>query len=213
MLKEFKEFAVKGNMLDMAVGIIIGAAFGVLVKSLVDDIVMPIVAALFDAPDFSNLFIVLEAPVEAGVNMESIEAVREAGGVALGYGLFINAIIAFLIVAVALFFVVKGMNRLKREQEEAAVEETPAEAEPTAEQQLLALREVLLGWVITGPFCMGIPLPRRRARTSPAAHRFRAAHRIPPPSGPTHAHRGRRALSQPAVREGAYSGESRPQSG
>ncbi len=141
MLKEFKEFAIKGNMLDMAVGIIIGAAFGTVVKSLVDDILMPIIATITGAPDFSNLFVVLQAPAEtAGVNMESIEAVREAGGVALGYGLFINALIAFLLVAIALFFIVKGMNQLRREREEA-----PAPPpEPSVEEQLLTeIRDLL----------------------------------------------------------------------
>lgn len=142
MLKEFKEFAVKGNMLDMAVGIIIGAAFGTVVKSLVDDIMMPLISSITGAPDFSNLFVVLKAPAEAaGVNMESIAAVREAGGVALGYGLFINALIAFLIVAIALFFVVKGMNKLKREEEAAP---PPAPPEPSAEEKLLTeIRDLL----------------------------------------------------------------------
>ncbi|GIV59401.1 large conductance mechanosensitive channel protein MscL [Rhodocaloribacter litoris] len=141
MLKEFKEFALKGNMVDMAVGIIIGAAFGVVVKSIVDDILMPIIAAVFSAPDFSNLFIVLRAPEQAGVNMESIEAVREAGGVALGLGLFINALISFLIVAVVLFVVVKGMNRLKRQQEAAP---PPAPPAPSNEEKLLAeIRDLL----------------------------------------------------------------------
>ncbi len=142
MLKEFKEFAVKGNMLDMAVGIIIGAAFGTVVKSLVDDIMMPLISSITGAPDFSNLFVVLKTPAEAaGVNMESIAAVREAGGVALGYGLFINALIAFLIVAIALFFVVKGMNKLKREEEAAP---PPAPPEPSAEEKLLTeIRDLL----------------------------------------------------------------------
>jgi large conductance mechanosensitive channel len=141
MLKEFKEFAVKGNMLDMAVGIVIGAAFGTVIKSLVSDVVMPIVSAVTGSPDFSNLFMVLKAPeITEGVNMESIEAVREAGGVALGYGLFINALIAFILVALALFFVIKGMNKLKREEEAA-----PAEpAAPPADIQLLSeIRDLL----------------------------------------------------------------------
>ena len=104
MIKEFKEFALKGNMLDMAVGIIIGAAFGTVVKSLVDDIIMPIVSAITGAPDFSNLFVVLRNPT--GEVFTSIEAAREAGAVALGYGLFINATIAFLIVAFVLFVII-----------------------------------------------------------------------------------------------------------
>ncbi|MDX1410389.1 MAG: large conductance mechanosensitive channel protein MscL, partial [Saprospiraceae bacterium] len=104
MLKEFKEFAMKGNMLDMAVGIVIGAAFGTVIKSLVDDILMPVIASVFGTPDFSNLFVVLRDPADAtGVDMTSIAAVREAGGVALGWGLFINAIIAFILVALVLW--------------------------------------------------------------------------------------------------------------
>lgn len=144
MLKEFKEFAVKGNMVDMAVGIILGAAFGTVVKSVVDDILMPIVSAVSGAPDFSNLFVILKDPVDmAGVNMESIAAVREAGGVALGYGLFINAAIAFLIVAFVLFMVIKAMNKLKR-KEEAAPAPPPAPPEPSAEEKLLTeIRDLL----------------------------------------------------------------------
>ncbi len=140
MLKEFKEFALKGNMLDMAVGIIIGAAFGTVVNSFVNDIIMPILSSLFNAPDFSNLFIILKAPSDAAsTNLSSIEAVREAGGVALGYGLFINAIISLLIVALAMFIIVKGMNKLKRQQEEAA----SAPAGPTAEELLAEIRDIL----------------------------------------------------------------------
>ena len=141
MLKEFKDFAAKGNMLDMAVGIVIGAAFGTVIKSLVDDVVMPIVSAVTGSPDFSNLFMILKAPeITEGVNLESIAAVREAGGVALGYGLFINALIAFLLVALALFFVVKGMNKMKEAEEEAAA----APAAPPADVQLLTeIRDLL----------------------------------------------------------------------
>lgn len=144
MLKEFKEFAIKGNMVDMAVGIIIGASFGTVVKSVVDDILMPIISAITGSPDFSNLFVVLREPADMmGVNMESIEAVRNAGGVALGYGLFINAIIAFLIVAVVLFFIIKGMNSMKK-KEEAAPAAPPAPPEPTKEEKLLAeIRDLL----------------------------------------------------------------------
>ncbi|MBX2814794.1 MAG: large conductance mechanosensitive channel protein MscL [Saprospiraceae bacterium] len=137
MIKEFKEFAMKGNMLDMAIGFILGAAFGTVIKSLVDDILMPIIAAAFGSPDFSNLFMVLKAPADtAGVNMESIAAVREAGGIALGYGLFINALIAFLILAFILFIVVRNVNKLK-----AAEEEAPAG--PTSEDLLGEIRDLL----------------------------------------------------------------------
>ena len=108
MIKEFKEFAMKGNMLDLAIGFILGAAFSTVVKSLVDDIIMPIVSSVLGSPDFTNLFVVLQAPTDTtDVNMSSIEAIREAGGIALGYGLFINALIAFLIMAFILFLIVK----------------------------------------------------------------------------------------------------------
>ena len=108
MLQEFKAFILKSNMIDMAIGIIIGAAFGTLVTSFVNDIMMPLLAALAQAPDFCNLFIVLKSPADiSGVNMSSIQAVRDAGGVALGYGLFINAFISLVIVGLALFILVK----------------------------------------------------------------------------------------------------------
>lgn len=144
MIKEFKEFAMKGNMLDMAIGIIIGAAFGTVVRSLVNDIIMPIVSGVIGMPDFSNLFIILKQPeTTEAINMESIEAVRNAGGVALGYGLFINAIIAFLIVAWILFLVVKSMNKMKRKKEEEVVEEAEPAPGPTQEQILIEIRDLL----------------------------------------------------------------------
>lgn len=142
MLKEFKEFAIKGNMVDMAVGIIIGAAFGTVVKSVVDHILMPIVSSVFGTPDFANLFVVLRNPSNA--MFETVEAAKEAGAVVLGYGLFINALIAFLIVAAVLFIVVKGMNRMKRQEEEAAAAEPPAPPEPSNEEKLLTeIRDLL----------------------------------------------------------------------
>lgn len=141
MFKEFKEFAVKGNMIDLAIGFILGAAFSTVVKSLVSDILMPIVSSIFGTPDFTNLFMVLTEPADmAGVNMASITAVREAGGTALGYGLFINALIAFAIMAFVLFLVVRGINRMKA-AEEAEVEEAPAG--PTQEDLLGEIRDLL----------------------------------------------------------------------
>lgn len=113
MLKEFKEFAMKGNMIDMAVGIVIGAAFGTVVKSLVDDIIMPVVSGIFKLPDFSNLFIVLGRG-----SFVTLADARDAGVSVLAYGSFINAILAFVLVAWALFMVIKGINRLKRKEEE-----------------------------------------------------------------------------------------------
>lgn len=141
MLAEFKKFALKGNMVDMAVGIIIGAAFGTVVKSLVDDIVNPLIAAIFQAPDFSNLFIVLRNPT--GETFTSIEAARQAGAAVLGYGLFINALVAFLIVAAVLFVVVKNMNRLlEKKTEDTSTPSAPPE--PTPQEVLLAeIRDLL----------------------------------------------------------------------
>ena len=141
MLKEFKEFAMKGNMVDMAVGIIIGAAFATVVKSLVDDIIMPIVAGIFQIPDFSNLFVVLRNPTME--TFTSIEAAREAGAAVLGYGLFLNALIAFLIVAFVLFLVVRNMNKLMAQRAAAAA--APAgPPEPTAQEKLLTeIRDLL----------------------------------------------------------------------
>ncbi len=140
MIKEFKEFALKGNLLDLAIGFILGGAFGTVISSMVSDILMPIIASVLGSPDFSNLFVLLKSPEStAGVNMSSIEAVREAGGIALGYGLFLNAIISFLIMAWVLFMVVKNVNRLKRE--EAAPE--PAPAGPTQEELLAEIRDLL----------------------------------------------------------------------
>lgn len=118
MLKEFKEFAVKGNVVDMAVGIIIGAAFGTLVKSFVTDVLMPPIGMLLGNVDFANLFIVLKSGVAAGP-YASLAAAQEAGAVTINYGAFINTIISFLIVGFAVFFLVKGINRLKRKEEEA----------------------------------------------------------------------------------------------
>lgn len=136
MLKEFKEFALKGNMLDMAVGIVIGAAFGAIVSSLVDDVIMPPIGLLLGGVDFSQFFVVLKG--EGTYN--TIEQAKEAGAVTWNLGLFINALIKFLIIAVALFIVVKIMNRLKREQE-AAPEPTP---ETPADIKLLEeIRDIL----------------------------------------------------------------------
>ncbi len=116
MLKEFKEFAVKGNMVDMAIGIVIGGAFGTIIKSLVADVIMPIVSGIFKLPDFSNLFVVLKG---TGETFTSVDAAREAGASVLAYGNFINALIAFLLLAWALFIIVKGINRLRKKEEEA----------------------------------------------------------------------------------------------
>ena len=118
MMKEFREFAVKGNVVDMAVGIIIGAAFGTIVKSLVDDVIMPPVGLLLGNVDFSNLFVVLKEGITAGPFSTVAEA-KAAGAVTLNYGMFINTVVSFVIVAFAVFMLVKNINRLKREKEVA----------------------------------------------------------------------------------------------
>ena len=112
MFKEFKEFAVKGNAMDMAVGIIIGGAFGTIVNSLVKDIIMPPIGLLMGNIDFKDLFIVLKEAPGGGV-FNTIAQAQEAGAVTLNIGVFINSVIAFLIVAFAMFILVKNLNRLR----------------------------------------------------------------------------------------------------
>jgi large conductance mechanosensitive channel len=138
MLKEFREFAIKGNMVDMAVGIIIGAAFGAVVQSLVDNIFMPIIAGVFGTPDFGNLFVVLRNP--KGEAYATVKAARDAGAVVLALGLFINTVVTFLGVAVATFLLVKSINRMRR-AEPAKPTAPPA---PSGEEKLLAeIRDLL----------------------------------------------------------------------
>jgi large conductance mechanosensitive channel len=119
MFKEFREFAMKGNVLDMAVGIIIGAAFGALVASFVSDVLMPPLGLLLGNVDFSNLFLVLHGGTAPGPYASVAEA-KAAGAVTLNYGVFVDKIIAFLIVAFVLFLLVRAMNRLKRQAAPAA---------------------------------------------------------------------------------------------
>ncbi len=117
MLKEFKEFAVKGNMIDLAVGVVIGTAFGKIVTSLVSDIITPLVGLLLGNVDFSNLFLTLGEG-----NFNTVEQANNAGVATLNYGLFLNNIIDFLIIAFSIFIVIKQLNRFKRKdvQEEVA---------------------------------------------------------------------------------------------
>lgn len=136
MLKEFKEFAMRGNVVDMAVGIVIGAAFTSIVKSLVGDVIMPVVGLITGGVDFSNVFITLK-----GGQFETLKAAQDAGAVTLNVGLFINAIISFVIVAFALFLLIKGMNNLKRKQEESPEDAPP----PPRDVQLLEeIRDALV---------------------------------------------------------------------
>ena len=134
MLKDFKEFAMRGNVVDMAVGIIIGAAFGTIVKSLVADIIMPPIGLLLGNVDFSNLFIVIKQAAAAGTFATVAEA-QKAGAVTINYGIFINTIISFIIVAFAVFLIVRSINKLKRE------EEAPPE-EPTTKKCPHCLSEI-----------------------------------------------------------------------
>ena len=126
MLKEFKEFAMRGNVVDMAVGIVIGAAFGVIIKSLVADVLMPPIGLLLGGVDFSNFFMVIKEGTTAGP-FATVAAAKEAGAVTLNYGLFVNTIVSFLIIAFAIFFVVRGINRLKKEEEAPPAEPTTKE--------------------------------------------------------------------------------------
>jgi large conductance mechanosensitive channel len=116
MLKEFKEFALKGNVLDMAVGIIIGGAFGTIVKNLVDDIIMPPIGLILAGIDFKNFFILLKAGKTPPPYLSLTEA-KEAGSVTLNYGLFINSCISFLIVVFCVFLLVKMVNKLHQEEQ------------------------------------------------------------------------------------------------
>ena len=139
MLKEFKEFAMRGNVMDMAIGIIIGAAFGKIVTSLVNDIIMPPIGLLMGNVDFSNLFVSL------GMSQPytSVAEAEAAGAPIIKYGIFINTVLDFVIVAFAIFLVIRAVNRLRRRQETAPPATPPA---PTVDQKLLTeIRDLLKG--------------------------------------------------------------------
>jgi large conductance mechanosensitive channel len=123
MFKEFKEFAMRGNVVDMAVGIVIGAAFGTIVKSFVSDVLMPPIGMLMGGVDFSNLFSVMKQGDPAGPYLALADA-QAAGAVTINYGLFINTVISFLIVAFAVFLVIKSINSMKRKEEAPPEEPT-----------------------------------------------------------------------------------------
>jgi large conductance mechanosensitive channel len=140
MLKEFREFAVRGNVVDMGVGIVIGAAFTSIVTSFVQDIVNPIIGLFTGGIDFSNLFINL-----SGQEFASLPAAQAAGAATLNYGMFLNAVISFLIVAWVLFFLIKGVNTLKAQMVADEAAETPPEPAPSAEATLLReIRDLLV---------------------------------------------------------------------
>lgn len=135
MLQEFKTFIAKGNAMDLAIGVIIGAAFGKIVSSLVDDIIMPVIGLFLGKLDFSQLYVPLD-----GKHYESLEAAKAAGAATLNYGSFVTILIQFLIIAWVVFLMVKGINALKRGQEEKKA----APPEPSAEEKLLGeIRDLL----------------------------------------------------------------------
>lgn len=129
-IKEFKEFAIKGNVIDLAVGVIIGGAFGKIIDSVIKDLVMPIVASVVGAPDFSNAYL----PLKAGIPRDLPLAKAQEMGPVFAYGSFITVAINFLLLALVIFLMVKGINSLKRKQEAAPA----APAPPTPTEQLLA---------------------------------------------------------------------------
>lgn len=137
MLKEFQEFIAKGNVMDLAVGVIIGGAFGLIVSSLVDDIIMPIVGAIFGGFDFSNYFL----PLSSTVTATTLEAAREQGAV-FAYGSFITVLINFLILAWIIFLMVKAVNNMRRRLEKEK-EAAPAAPPPVETQLLTEIRDLL----------------------------------------------------------------------
>ena len=141
MFKEFREFVMRGNVVDMAVGVVIGAAFGGIVKSLVADVVMPPIGLMLGNVDFANLFLTLREGATSAGPYASLADAQAAGAVTVNYGVFINAVVGFLIVAAAIFLVVRAINRMKREQPAPA-------AAPTTKDC---------------PFCAtAIPIPAKR---------------------------------------------------
>lgn len=136
MFNEFKKFAMRGNVVDLAVGFILGGAFSTIVKSLVDDILMPPLGLLLGGVDFTNLYIVLGEG-----EYESLAAAQEAGAATINYGVFINNVIAFLILAFALFLIIKGMNKMQEKKADNVPDQPPAK--PRNEELLEEIRDLL----------------------------------------------------------------------
>jgi large conductance mechanosensitive channel len=135
MFKEFREFAMRGNVVDLAVGVVIGAAFGKIVDSLVKDIIMPPLGFIIGKVDFTNMFITLIDGTKNVGPYETLKAAQDAGAVTLNFGMFINSLISFIIVAFAIFLVVKAMNKMKRD-------EAPAPAAIETPEEIALLREI-----------------------------------------------------------------------
>lgn len=134
MVKEFREFAMKGSVIDLAIAVVIGGAFGKIIDSMVNDVIMPPVGLLLGNVDFANLFVNI-----SGQEVASLDVARKAGLPVIAYGAFLNTLISFFIIAIVLFLIVRSINRLRRE-------EAPAPAEPTAQEKLLAeIRDLLKG--------------------------------------------------------------------
>ncbi|PHV09681.1 large-conductance mechanosensitive channel protein MscL [Chitinimonas sp. BJB300] len=129
MLREFKEFAMRGNVVDLAVGVIIGGAFGKIVDSLVKDVIMPPIGWMLGNVDFTNLFIVLKEGAKAAAPYETLKAAQDAGAITINIGLFANAIISFTIVAFAVFLLIRTLNKLKREETPVATSPVTKECE------------------------------------------------------------------------------------
>ena len=178
VLKEFRDFAIKGNVVDLAIGVIIGAAFGAIVSSLVDDVFMPVVGLVLGQIDFSNLFIVVSNP--NSVPVTSLAAAKDAGIATINIGLFINAVVKFIIVAFVLFLVVKGINTIRNKQAAAPPAQPPA---PTKEEVLLTeIRDALRGKTKSMPMAAAKapsvtakPAAKKPAAKKPAAKPATAA--------------------------------------
>jgi large conductance mechanosensitive channel len=171
VLKEFRDFALKGNVVDLAIGVIIGAAFGAIVSSLVDDVFMPVIGLVLGRIDFSNLFIVLNNPNNVAVT--SLQAAKDAGVATLNIGLFINAVVKFTIVAFVLFLVVKGINSIRNRQAAAPPAQPPA---PTKEEVLLTeIRDALRGKTKSMPMAAAkAPSVSAKPAAKPAAKKVAA---------------------------------------
>jgi len=140
-VKEFKEFAVKGNVIDLAVGVIIGGAFGKIVDSVVNDLVMPLVAAVIGKPDFSNLYFVLKGNVPEGTPLD--DARKLPNTAILAYGNFLTVAINFLLLALIIFFMIRAVNSMKRKHEAAAAAAAPPAGPSSTDQLLIEIRDEL----------------------------------------------------------------------
>ncbi|GFM29795.1 MULTISPECIES: large conductance mechanosensitive channel protein MscL [unclassified Novosphingobium] len=143
MFQEFKKFIAKGNVMDLAVGVIIGAAFGAIVKSLTDEVIMPVIGAIFGGADFSNHFILLSTPDGYAGAMDDYAALKEAGAAMIGYGAFVTAVINFLILAFIIFLMVRYVNRLMEAVEKKEEEAAPAPSGPSEIELLTEIRDEL----------------------------------------------------------------------